>query len=37
MVEALRRQRKTIDIDNVNSVLIQPHWRMEKNIRNLQQ
>jgi MSHA biogenesis protein MshM len=37
MVEALRRQKKTIDIDNVNSVLIQPHWRMEKNIRNLQQ
>lgn len=37
MVEALRRQKKTIDIDNVNSVLIQPHHRMEKNIRNLQQ
>ena len=37
MIEALRRQRKTIGIDTVNSVLIQPHWRIEKNIRNLHQ
>jgi type II secretory pathway predicted ATPase ExeA len=32
MVEALRCRKKTIDIDNVNRVLIQPHWRIEKDL-----
>lgn len=32
MIEGVRSQKKTIGIDNVNSVLIQPHWRIEKNI-----
>ncbi len=32
MVEAVRAQKKTIGIDNVNSVLIQPHWRIEKDL-----
>jgi type II secretory pathway predicted ATPase ExeA len=35
MVEALRRQKKIIGIKTVNSVLIQPHHRIEKNIDNL--
>jgi hypothetical protein len=29
MLEAVRAQDKTIDIDNVNRVLVQPHWRKE--------
>lgn len=29
MLEAVRAQEKCIDIDNVNRVLIQPHWRKE--------
>lgn len=32
MVEAVRSRRKTIGIDNVNRVLIQPHWRIEQDI-----
>ena len=35
MVEAVRSSKKTIDIDNVNRVLIQPHWRIEKDIEHL--
>ncbi len=29
MLEAVRSGKKTIDLDNVNRVLIQPHWRKE--------
>ena len=29
MIEAVRAQNKTIDIDNVNRVLLQPHWHKE--------
>jgi MSHA biogenesis protein MshM len=29
MLEAVRRQKKSIDLDNVNHVLIQPHWRIQ--------
>jgi type II secretory pathway predicted ATPase ExeA len=29
MLEAVRAADKTIDLDNVNRVLIQPHWRKE--------
>ncbi|MGD9162877.1 MAG: AAA family ATPase [Desulfobacteraceae bacterium] len=29
MLEAVRRQNKIIDLDNVNKVLIQPHWRVQ--------
>jgi type II secretory pathway predicted ATPase ExeA len=32
MVEAVRSRKKTIGIDNVNRVLIQPHWRIEQDI-----
>lgn len=32
MVGAVRAQKKIIGIDNVNSVLIQPHWRIEKDL-----
>ena len=32
MLEAVRAQNKTIDIDIVNQVLIQPHWRKESDI-----
>ena len=35
MVEAVRSKKKTIDIDNVNRVLIQPHWRIEKDLEHL--
>jgi type II secretory pathway predicted ATPase ExeA len=29
MIEAVRAANKTIDIDNVNRVLLQPHWHKE--------
>ncbi len=32
MLEAVRSRKKTIDLDNVNSVLIQPHWRLEADL-----
>jgi MSHA biogenesis protein MshM len=35
MVEALRSRKKTIGIDNVNRVLIQPHWRIEKDLEHI--
>ena len=35
MVEAVRSRKKTIDIDNVNRVLIQPHWRIDKDPEHL--
>jgi len=33
MIEAARSSKKIIDLDNVNRVLIQPHWRNEADIR----
>lgn len=35
MVEAVRSRQKIIGIKNVNRVLIQPHWRIEKDIEQL--
>ena len=35
MLEAVRRQKKIIDLDNVNKVLIQPHWRTETEMEHL--
>lgn len=35
MLEAVRRQKKIIDLDNVNRVLIQPHWRTEYELETL--
>lgn len=32
MIEGIRSRNKTINIDTVNRVLIQPHWRAEKDI-----
>jgi len=29
LIEAVRGANKTIDIDNVNRVLLQPHWQKE--------
>ena len=29
MIEAVRAANKTIDIDNVNRVLMQPHWQKD--------
>lgn len=29
MIEAVRSSNRTIDIDNVNRVLMQPHWQKE--------
>lgn len=36
MLEAVRVQKKTIDIDIVNKVLIQPHWRNEYDLQNIE-
>jgi MSHA biogenesis protein MshM len=35
LIEAVRSRKKTIDIDNVNRVLIQPHWRIEKDLEHI--
>jgi len=35
LLEAVRRKKKQIDLENVNSVLIQPHWRVEQDIPQL--
>ncbi|MFO0811599.1 MAG: AAA family ATPase [Gemmatales bacterium] len=32
MIEAVRSASKTIDIDNVNRVLMQPHWQKESDL-----
>ena len=32
MIEAVRSANKTVDIDNVNRVLMQPHWQKECDI-----
>ena len=29
LLECVRRQKRVVDLENVNSVLIQPHWRNE--------
>jgi len=29
LIEAVRSAKKTIDIDNVNRVLMQPHWQKD--------
>lgn len=35
LLEAVRDQTKTIDLPIVNRVLIQPHWRIEHDIKNI--
>ncbi len=35
MIEAVRERKKTIGIDTVNRVLIQPHWRLEQDIEHI--
>lgn len=35
MLEAVRSRKRSIDLDIVNSVLIQPHWRKENDIEYL--
>ena len=35
MLEAVRARKRNIDLDIVNSVLIQPHWRQENDIEYL--
>jgi MSHA biogenesis protein MshM len=35
LVEAVRSRKKIIGIDNVNQVLIQPHWRIEHDIEHI--
>jgi MSHA biogenesis protein MshM len=32
LIEAVRRANKTIDIDNLNRVLLQPHWQKESDL-----
>jgi type II secretory pathway predicted ATPase ExeA len=32
LIEGVRRGQKTIDIDNVNRVLLQPHWQKETDL-----
>ena len=35
MLEAVRQRSKIISIENVNRVLIQPHWRKEHELQNI--
>lgn len=35
MLEAVRARKKTIDLDIVNRVLIQPHWRMDYDMEHM--
>ena len=35
LLEGVRCRKKIIGIENVNRVLIQPHWRIEKDIEHL--
>ncbi len=35
MLEAVRVQKKTVDLDLVNRVLIQPHWRSENDYKDI--
>jgi len=32
LIEAVRAAKKTIDIDTVNRVLMQPHWQKESDL-----
>jgi hypothetical protein len=32
LIEAVRSANRTIDIDNVNRVLMQPHWQKETDL-----
>jgi hypothetical protein len=32
MIEAIRSAHRTVDIDNVNRVLMQPHWQKETDL-----
>jgi hypothetical protein len=32
LIEAVRAANKTIDIDTVNRVLLQPHWQKETDL-----
>ena len=32
LLEAVRARKRTVDLDNVNRVLMQPHWREERDI-----
>jgi len=34
LIEAVRSANKTIDIDNVNRVLMQPHWQKETDLKD---
>jgi len=34
LIEAVRSAKKTIDIDNVNRVLMQPHWQKEVELKD---
>jgi type II secretory pathway predicted ATPase ExeA len=34
LIEAVRSAKKTIDIDNVNRVLMQPHWQKETELKD---
>jgi MSHA biogenesis protein MshM len=34
LIEAVRSAKKTIDIDNVNRVLMQPHWQKETDLKD---
>ena len=35
MVEAIRCKKKKIGIENVNRVLVQPHWRIDKDVEHI--
>lgn len=35
LLEAVRAQKKTVDIDLINKVLIQPHWRNDNDFKDI--
>ena len=35
LIEAVRDRTQTVDLDQVNRVLMQPHWRCEKDVHAL--
>lgn len=37
LLEAVRARKKIIDLENVNHVLIQPHWRIDNEVKYIQQ
>ncbi len=35
LIEAVRDHTQTVDLDQVNRVLMQPHWRAERDVQSI--